>query len=82
MIVDPARPGVPTAVARDLKPREARYNTILLVARLLHDGREDLCRIRNVSAGGMLIEGCVALAVGTRIEVELRNLQSAEATVA
>lgn len=83
MIVDPARPtSEPTVVASDFKPRETRYTTILLVARLLHDGREDLCRIRNVSAGGMLIEGCVALAVGTRIEVELRNLQTAEAIVA
>lgn len=53
--------------------RAERTLTMLTVAKLRVRGVEGLCRIRNVSPGGLMIETRVALDCGDRAEVELRQ---------
>ena len=54
--------------------RDDRVRTILWIARLVTPRGEHLCRVRNVSSGGMLVESGGRVAVGERVQVELRNL--------
>jgi len=56
-----------------LNPRDARLTTILLIGRIFVDGRDYLCRIRNVSVGGMRIETFAPIEIGKTIDIELRN---------
>jgi len=44
-----------------------RFVSLLRVGALTIDGRRELCLIRNVSAGGMLIRPYSPLAVGTAV---------------
>jgi hypothetical protein len=63
--------------------RAPRTVTTLLVGKLLFDGSgEQLCRVRNLSATGMLIETQRALGYGNWIAVELRCGQRLQGTVA
>ncbi len=62
--------------------RETRLMTILLVARLEAAGVDHVCRVRNLSPTGMMIECSAALAEEDRVRVELRNLQAVDARVA
>lgn len=63
--------------------RAPRTVTTLLVGKLLCDGSgEQLCRVRNLSATGMLIETQRALGYGNWIAVELRCGQNLQGTVA
>ena len=62
--------------------RETRLMTILLVARLDVAGVDHVCRVRNLSQTGMMIECSAALAEEDRVRVELRNLQAVDARVA
>ena len=50
-----------------------RYLSLLRVGALVVDGRRELCLVRNISAGGMLIRPYSAIAVGTRVSVELKH---------
>jgi hypothetical protein len=50
-----------------------RYLTLFRVGALVVDGRRELCLIRNVSAGGMLIRPYSPLAVGTAVSIELKH---------
>lgn len=83
-----AVPSAPDVPAPDVPrrggfvPREQRHVTILLVARLVGEGGDDLCRIRNISAGGMMVETGAPLRVDQRVRIELRNLQTVEGRVA
>ncbi|MFM9977344.1 MAG: PilZ domain-containing protein [Sphingomonadaceae bacterium] len=65
----------------DHKPRAARLTTILLVARMSIGQRDDLCRVRNISVGGMRIETLASVEVGQAIDVELKNGVSVRAEV-
>lgn len=60
-------------VSASVTPRPARFTTILLVARVSTDTRDDLCRVRNVSPGGMRIETLAPIDIGQHVEVELKN---------
>ena len=62
--------------------RETRLMTILLVARLEAAGIDHVCRIRNLSQTGMMIECSTDLAEDDRVRVELRNLQAVDARIA
>lgn len=62
---------IPSAIA--VVPREARLTTIFLVGRMSNGVRDDLCRIRNISPGGMRIETLAPVDVGQNISVDLRN---------
>jgi hypothetical protein len=59
--------------AAKLAPREARLTTILLIARLTIQKRDYLCRIRNLSAGGMLFETTAPVTIGEHVCIELKN---------
>ena len=52
---------------------DQRYVSVLRVGALLIDGRRELCLIRNVSAGGMMIRPYSPIAVGTAVAVELKH---------
>lgn len=54
-------------------PRNARTTTILLVGRVSSGTRDDLCRVRNISPGGMRIETLAVVDIGQQIDVELKN---------
>ncbi|WP_448661358.1 PilZ domain-containing protein [Sphingomonas sp. CJ20] len=66
----------PGAAAQAALPvdRAPRVVTTLLVGKLLGgDRREYLCRIRNISATGMLVESNRLVAIGEPVWVELRS---------
>jgi hypothetical protein len=50
-----------------------RYLKLLRVGALLIDGRRELCLVRNVSAGGMLIRPYSPVATGSAVSVELKH---------
>lgn len=52
---------------------DQRYFSVLRVGGLLVDGRRELCLIRNVSAGGIMIRPYSPIAVGTPVSIELKH---------
>lgn len=50
-----------------------RHLTILRVGALTVDGVRELCLVRNISAGGVMAHVYREIAVGTRVEIEIRN---------
>jgi hypothetical protein len=50
-----------------------RYFSLLRVGALIVDGRRELCLIRNVSAGGMMIRPYSPIEQGTALTVELKH---------
>jgi PilZ domain len=61
------------APARPERRSGERYLSLLRVGALLMDGRRELCLVRNVSAGGMLIRPYSPVAEGTPVAVELKH---------
>lgn len=59
----------------DRRQRE-RYVSLLRVGALIVHGRRELCLIRNISAGGMMIRPFSTLPIGTEVAVELKQGQS------
>lgn len=55
-----------------------RYLSLLRVGSLLVDGRRELCLIRNISAGGMMVRAYSDIAPGTRLSVELKHGEAVE----
>jgi hypothetical protein len=53
--------------------RQQRHLTILRVGALTVGGTRELCLVRNISAGGVMAHVYRHLAVGTRVEVEIKN---------
>ena len=53
-----------------------RYVSLLRVGAMTVDGRRELCLIRNVSAGGMMIRPYSPIPVGARITIELKHGES------
>ncbi len=54
--------------------RAERTLTLFIVAKLkLEGGSEGLCRVRNLSAGGLMLETRMPLSVADRVVVELRG---------
>lgn len=71
------------AVEADWAKRAPRTVTTLLVGKLVSDGSgEQLCRVRNLSATGMLIETQRPLGYGNWVAVELRCGQRLAGSVA
>jgi hypothetical protein len=65
-----------TEVPRPSERRtEERLQVILPAAKLVTDVGETLCRIKNVSAGGLMAEVAAPLAVGTDLFIEINSEQ-------
>jgi hypothetical protein len=58
-----------------------RHLSLLRVGSLLIGDRRELCLIKNVSAGGMLIRTYSPITQGTRLSIELRQGEPLEGTV-
>ena len=52
---------------------DERYVSLLRVGALTVDGRRELCLIRNISAGGMMIRPYSPIPVGAQLSVELKQ---------
>lgn len=64
-------------------PCEAEQLTILLLGRLVPEsGTDQLCRIRNIAPGELMLETSDTLRPGQDVHVELRNLFTLRGTVA
>ena len=59
---------------------DERHVSLLRVGSLLIEGRRELCLIKNISAGGMLIRPYSDIAEGTRVSIELRQGEPVEGT--
>lgn len=58
-----------------------RLKAILPVAKLVTESSQDLCRIKNISAGGLSAEATTALQTGTSVIVELSYEQRIPGTI-
>lgn len=57
------------------QPRARRSTLLLLVARIIGERHDTLCRLSNISAGGMRADGPAnVFRVGERVAVEIRNV--------
>ena len=63
-----APPGPPQQRRND-----ERFLSLLRVGTLVLDGHRELCLIRNISAGGMMIRAYSSIGPGTRVAVELKE---------
>jgi hypothetical protein len=61
------------APGRPDRRKGERYLSLLRVGAMLIDGRRELCLVRNVSAGGMLIRPYSPIAAGTAVTIELKH---------
>ena len=61
--------------------REARVATVMLVARLISERGDQLCRVRNLSANGLKVNTPFPLTVGEEIRIELRNGRSVQGKI-
>ena len=59
---------------------DERHLSLLRVGTLLIDGRRELCLIRNISAGGMMIRPYSEIAEGSRVSIELKQDEPVEGT--
>jgi hypothetical protein len=68
----------------NVETRQVDRDSLFLLAQVRVDGDETVHRVkvRNLSAGGMMAEGDVAVSRGIRVQVELRNIGWVEGTVA
>jgi len=63
----------PSAPRRPERRHDERYLSLLRVGALIIGTRRELCLIRNISAGGMMIRTYSAIEQGTRLSVELKQ---------
>lgn len=72
-----------TEVPRPMERRtDERLLAMLPVARLVTDEGQDLCRVRNISAAGMMAETTLSHPVGTRARVEFNSNQQVPGEIA
>lgn len=62
----------PQAAAPAFKERAPRATTVLMTGKLIRSDGEGLCRIRNISTTGMMIEARAPLVVDQEVRVALR----------
>jgi hypothetical protein len=76
---DPAVQTAPPPIDDDRpkrRPRAKRHLTLFRVGALTIGDRRELCLIKNVSSGGMLIRAYSDIPVGTRLSIELKQGES------
>ena len=61
--------------------RQSPRIRILRVGTLIVNGRRELCLIRNVSAGGLIVHIYSEFHVGQRVTVELKSAQTIDGTI-
>ena len=82
MASDPCLPpAFQTDLSVPLVSRSQRLTTLLMVGRLIDPSGDHLCRVRNLSTGGMMVETAASLAIGMPVRVELRNLNQVDGKV-
>lgn len=64
-----------------IQPRAPRFRTLLLVGRMVSARHDALCRIRNISEGGLMAEARADFAAGECVRIELRNGNSIAGSV-
>lgn len=62
-----------TPPGRPERRKGERYFSLLRVGALVVEGRRELCLIRNISAGGMMIRPYSLIRTGTEVSVELKH---------
>jgi hypothetical protein len=62
-----------SAPARPDRRSDERYLSLLRVGAMSVAGTRELCLIRNISAGGMMIRAYSHIAVGARLSIELKQ---------
>lgn len=62
-----------SAPAQPDRRSDERYLSLLRVGAMVVDGHRELCLIRNISAGGMMIRAYSDIAVGTHLSIELKQ---------
>lgn len=62
-----------SAPKRPERRSSERYLSLLRIGAILVSGRRELCLIRNISAGGMMIRAYSNIVCGTRLLVELKQ---------
>lgn len=62
-----------SAPPRPDRRSEERYLSLLRVGAMTVGGTRELCLIRNISGGGMMIRAYSPIAVGTRLSIELKQ---------
>jgi hypothetical protein len=60
--------------------KDERYLSLLRVGALVVEGRRELCLVRNVSAGGMLIRPYSPIAAGAAVSIELKHGETVSGT--
>lgn len=72
-----------TEVPRPVERRsEERFQAMLPIARLVTDAGQDLCRVRNISAAGLMAETTMVHPVGTRVRIEFNSHQQLPGEIA
>ena len=71
----------PTPAAQHDRRDGERHMTLYRVGSIMVEGRRELCLIKNISAGGMMIRAYCTLAEGSSLSVELKSGQPISGTV-
>jgi hypothetical protein len=72
----------PPAPAGDTDRREGeRHMTLYRVGSILVDDRRELCLIKNISAGGMMVRLYCSVANGTPVTIELKSGQPIQGAI-
>lgn len=58
-----------------------RHRSVLTAGKIVFDGRDHFCLVRNVSAGGLMIEMRRPPRTGRRVQIETAGLNPCRATV-
>jgi hypothetical protein len=58
-----------------------RQISVLINAGIVHDGKDALCRIRNLSSGGVMVESSLSLAMDDRVTLQLRSGRMVEGVI-
>ena len=69
------------APPRQRRPRAERYLSLFRVGALTVGERRELCLIKNISAGGMLIRAYSAIPVSAHVSIELKQAEPVTGTV-
>lgn len=72
-IPPPPSSEIETPPPGEMRVREPRAFTLLLVSRIVGPRGDGLCRVRNISNGGLMGETVMPLTADERVRVELRN---------